>query len=285
MDIHSELARSVQDISAITDPLARIRAAHGLITQMDDATKTLSALRRADTNALTGPGGTMTVNELADVLGLTPRRVAQLRTSPPAPERNFFGSVTDPLIVVIPQKGDVTGAHVVSTGATRAMNGLHDLAADLGLEVADEILRPGDAVNFNRPNFVLVAGPRHNAMIEQIVAADPNFTFHRGERHWTLTDNTANVTYTSPRDHGEHGDICYVGRLPRPDQNGTFLYIGSLHAMGAAGVVHWLQHNLADLFRTVRNRRFSFLVQCAYDPVSEQVTSSERITPIYTPDK
>ena len=36
-------------------------------------------------------------------------------------------------------------------------------------------------------------------------------------------------------DNGEMCDFGYLGRLPRPDGRGTFLYIGGIHAAGTSG--------------------------------------------------
>lgn len=51
--------------------------------------------------------------------------------------------------------------------------------------------------------------------------------------------------------------------------------------MGSGGVIHYLDRALAEVYREVRNRRFSALVRCEFDPGTREVRSSERITPLY----
>ena len=41
-----------------------------------------------------------------------------------------------------------------------------------------------------------------------------------------------------------------MGRLPRPDGKGTFLYLAGLHAPGTLGAASYVVNNLADLGRT-----------------------------------
>lgn len=65
------------------------------------------------------------------------------------------------------------------------------------------------------------------------------------------------------------------------DGKGTFLYIAGIHAIGANGVVHFLENNVAEVYREVRTRRFSTLISCRYDPETLEVLESRRVTPLY----
>ena len=47
--------------------------------------------------------------------------------------------------------------------------------------------------------------------------------------------------FHSPSDKGEPVDYGYIGRLPRPDGRGTFLYLAGIHAMGTLGVTQYLE--------------------------------------------
>ncbi|MFD6372855.1 hypothetical protein ACFWGM_38495, partial [Streptomyces roseolus] len=69
-----------------------------------------------------------------------------------------------------------------------------------------------------------------------------------------------------------------------PDGQGTFLYIAGIHARGSGGVVHWLNHELANVHRELKARRFSTLVQSNFDPETLEIVSSKRITPFYRPE-
>jgi hypothetical protein len=82
-------------------------------------------------------------------------------------------------------------------------------------------------------------------------------------------------------DEGTPSDIGYVARLPRPDARGTFLYMAGIHAIGSSGVIHYLDHHLAEVYREVKTKRFSALVRCEFDPSTRKVSSSTLITPLY----
>ena len=75
-----------------------------------------------------------------------------------------------------------------------------------------------------------------------------------------------------------------MGRLPRIDGRGTFLYFAGIHAPGNSGAMHYLEGHLEELYGEVRTGRFSTIISCRFDPDSRQVTSSERVTPLYRTD-
>ncbi|MGC4806152.1 hypothetical protein [Micromonospora sp. DT233] len=51
--------------------------------------------------------------------------------------------------------------------------------------------------------------------------------------------------------------------------------------MGTLGVVHYLEDHLNELYREVKNRRFSLLVACTYDAAKRVVKKVDPLTPIY----
>ncbi|MGA5505797.1 hypothetical protein [Streptomyces umbrinus] len=73
---------------------------------------------------------------------------------------------------------------------------------------------------------------------------------------------------------GSADDFGHLGRLPRLDGRGTFLYVAGIHAIGANGVVHFLENNRAELYREVRTRRFSTVISCRYAPETLDVLES-----------
>jgi hypothetical protein len=76
----------------------------------------------------------------------------------------------------------------------------------------------------------------------------------------------------------------YLGRLPRIDGRGTFLYFAGIHAPGNAGAAHYLEGHLEELYGEVRTGRFSTIIACRFDPDTHQITNSERVTPLYRTD-
>lgn len=289
MSAHKETFIDVQAIlSAITaapDPIERINRVGIAITEVENLTAELTRQRREDIDTLIAEG--MGQNEIGRRTGLSSARMSQIRRSGPPPERAWFGSKNGMIIVAVAEKREADKAQpgpVVSIDDMQAYDRLRRLAEDLGLKSTYEIVAPPGNVKLNRDGLVLICGPRHSALIEQVLEADDKLGFDRDAHGWHLIDREAGTVYRSPEDSGEPGDIAYLGRLPRPDGKGTFVYIAGIHAAGAAGAVHWLSTELGALYRDVRTRRFSMLVQCRYDPATHEIVASQRITPVYRPE-
>lgn len=128
-------------------------------------------------------------------------------------------------------------------------------------------------------------GPRLSPLVAQILESDTALKFRKDDGGWYLLDQRTDVVHRSPMDRGENACISYLGRFQRPDQQGTFLYMAGIHAVGLQGVIHYLENNLASLYDEARLRRFSLAVRCQFDPESHQVTTSERLTPLYRHDE
>src|SRR5262249_42738982 len=145
----------------------------------------------------------------------------------------------------------------------------------------EEIPPPG-LIDLNRDGLVVICGPRLSPLVAQVLAADQTLVFGHDSDGWFIEDRRTGTVYRSPMDlTGAHSDIGYLGRLRRPDGRGTFTYMAGIHAAGAAGVVDWITGagGLTELWRETRERRFSTLVRCTFDPATRHVTSSERIVP------
>jgi hypothetical protein len=61
-------------------------------------------------------------------------------------------------------------------------------------------------------------------------------------------------------------DYGYIGRLPKPDGNGTFLYLAGIHSQGTLGAAKYVADNLLSMYRLTKTRRFSTVVSCSYNP-------------------
>lgn len=265
-----------------TDPVERIKNVGAALVEIQNLTAELGRLRREEVEELKAAG--MSQNAIARAIGLTSARMSQVMNNAPAPERAFFGVKIEPIIAAVAQKTEGNKAKpgpVVSIDDMQAYDSLRKLVEDLGLTSTYEVVRPPGSIRLNRNGLVVICGPRHSSLIEQVLESDDKLSFKEDADGWHLVDHVQDVTYRSPEDSDEPGDIAYFGRLPRPDGKGHFLYIAGIHAAGAAGVVHYLGNELATLYREVRNRRFSTLIQCSYDPETHTIISSERITPVY----
>ncbi|MER6503940.1 sigma-70 family RNA polymerase sigma factor [Streptomyces sp. NPDC001455] len=280
----------LSQLKELPDPLERAKAAHALAGRTQDYNDEFQAVRNEAINE-TLRVGRMNGAQLAAELGISKGRVSQLAKGAP-PERLFLGS--GKVVVALAEKledgKDKDGRKkaiqgpVIATEDVQTYERLRDLAEDVGLEITFERIPLGGNVRLNRSNLVVICGPRLSPLIEQILEGDPHLRFGNDDEGWFLADRTTGKVYRSPMDQGENADVAYFGRLPRPDGQGTFLYIAGIHARGSGGVVHWLDKELANVHRELKAKRFSTLISSRFDPETLEIVESERLTPFYRPE-
>jgi hypothetical protein len=261
------------------DPGERARRAGELIDEHQAAIGELSRLRREALNELVSLGQTHA--EIAKTLGMTRSRIGQLLSSGPRPERAFLG--VGKLMVVLGAKleaGKEQPGPVVSDGAFAAYERLAQLARTLGLDAEYEIAPPPGMIQLNRTNLIVVCGPRLSPLVAQVLESDPNLGFAKDESGWFIVEKSTGEQFRSPMDSGENQDLAYVGRLPRPDRKGSFLYIAGVHARGAIGAVEYVEANLEELYREVKTRGFSLIVGTRFGD-NNSVESAWRVGPIH----
>lgn len=272
----------MEQVSGIAEPVDRAKAAIDLMATYQGWVLELSRIRREAIEEAQASG--MTQAEIAKRLGVSRGRVGQLASAGPPPERAFFG--TDLVTVSLGGKYEAgktpeQSSEVVTREDIANFEHLRTLLAGMKLEAKYEVVPPTGIINLNRDNHVVVCGPRLSPIVAQVLEGDDNLAFEK-DHAWHLVDRKAGEKYRSPMDEdGSAGDFGYLGRLPRLDGRGTFLYIAGIHSIGANGVVHYLENNLAELYREVRTRRFSTLISCRYDPKTLDVLESRRVTPLY----
>lgn len=273
-------ATEIQPIAELTDPGQRARRASDLIEEHQSAITELSRTRREALDEMLSQG--MSQTQIAELLDMTRSRVGQLLSSGPKPERALLGSGTITIAVGGKYEADKPEpGHVVSTESFAAYEGLATLARGHGFKTEYEVVPPPGMVELNRTNLIVVGSPRILPFVGQVLASDTKLGFANDGNGWYLVDDHSGQTYRSPADNGESVDYAYVGRLPRPDGRGTFLYLAGIHAMGSLGAGKFLQDNIEDLYREVKTRRFSLLVSCEYDPKTREIAKVERLTPLY----
>lgn len=263
------------------DAITRARRAGELVAHHQEIVTELSRLRREALGELVAEGYTQ--GELAKLLRMTRGRIGQLLTSGPKPERALLGSGA--LTVAVGGKWEaqkVNPSAVISTEALAAYQLIADTAASYDLKAEYEVVPPPGMVRLNRPNLVVLSSPRLLPLVGQVLEADTNLGFESGAQGWYLTEQATGKVYRSPSDNGASVDYAYMGRLPRPDGKGTFLYLAGIHAMGTLGAAHYLTSNIEDLYEKVKNKRWSALIECRYDPDTRAIDTTERITPLYT---
>ncbi|MEU5944142.1 sigma-70 region 4 domain-containing protein [Micromonospora sp. NPDC047465] len=266
-------------VAGVADAHERAQAAHGLIDDYQAAIGELSRIRREALEHLLAGG--MTQSQIAELLEVSRSRVSQLLSAGTRPERAFLG--TGRLTVAIGGKQEA-GRHdpgdVLSAESFAAYNALSELARSVGLDASYEVVPPPGFVHLNRPNLIVLTSPRLLPFVGQVMEADPHLRFASDDRGWYLMDGE--TEYRSPRDDGHSADYGYVGRLPRPDGKGSFLYLAGTHAQGTLGAAQFVADNLAQLYKELKNRRFSTIIRCEYDASNpRKVLACERVTPIY----
>lgn len=271
------------DQLAEADALTRARRTSELLGSYQDWVNELSRMRREALEELIAEGQTR--RDLARLLGLTVSRVGQLLTSGPQVERALLG--TGPLIVAIggkPEEGKDPGegSPMVSHEASEAYELIARTARAYGLDVSRETVPSdnGHQLRLSRPDLIVIGSPRILPLMRQVLEADENLGFGEEGGRWHLLDQ-GRVLW-SPRDTGEPRDLAYIGRLPRTDGRGTFLYLAGIHAQGTLGGATWLTENVKEIYDQVKNRRWSVLVECSFDEDSRQITSTSQLTEIYT---
>lgn len=269
------------EVRSIADPVERVLAANRLIDELQSTVGELSEIRRDALRDLLAAGKSQ--KAIADELGMSKSRISQLLSAGTRPERTFLG--TGKLTVAVggkleADKSDPGG--VISQEAFSAYEVLADLARSVGLDATYEVVPPPGIVHLNRPNLIVLTNPRLLPFLSQIMEADPHLRYLADDNGWYLFDRTTGTEYRSPMDQGEAVDYAYIGRLPRPDGAGTFLYLAGTHAPGTLGAAHFVADNITELHREVKNRRFSVLVTCQYAPKDrKKILTTDRLTPLY----
>jgi hypothetical protein len=271
----------VKRVAEITSHADRARAASELLTELQASVTEAARLRRESIAWLREHGYSLAA--IADIIGVSRARIAQLREVGPPPERVFLG--TDRLTVAIPLKTEAaSGRPVVAQEDFAAFNLLADLARDLQLEATAEYIPLGGELDLNRDNLIVICGPRLSPVVRQVLQSDPVLGFDQDEAgRWVLLDHRTGQRYPSPSDlpQPRPADVGYLSRLPRPDGNGSLILLTGIHAVGSHGVIAFLRRELADLYEQVDLQPFSTLVATEYDPGTRQVIRSERIAPLY----
>ena len=273
--------REVREIADLEDPIARVKQASDLVAGLQEIVSEVSRIRREAVTELAAQGHSQVA--LAKMLGVARTRVQQLLTTGPQPERALLGSGA--LTVSIGGKWEAQKANpsaVISAEALAAYQVIFDLASGCNLTATYEVVPPPGMVRLNKDNLIVIGSPRILPIVSQTLEADQYLGFDSGAQGWYLRNYETGAVHRSPSDTGSPSDYAYIGRLPRPDGKGTFLYIAGIHAMGTLGAAHHIANNIESIYGKVKNRRWSALVECRYDPDSRQVEETVFISPIYT---
>lgn len=277
----------IEEVRALNDPADRARRYNDLVNKAQELSSEAARGRREAIEELKKQGKPQ--REIASMLGVSPSRVSRLLSTAPNIERALLGA--GPVTIAVGGKQETGRSNpsiVVSKEANRAYAALRTMCVDYGLGVAQddvEIVPPPGIVQLNRDDLIVLTSPRLLPIVGQTLDADDHLGFTLTDEGWHVIDRDKATMYRSPSDRGEPADYGYLGRLPRPDGRGTFLYIAGIHAMGTLGAVQFLADNIEKIYQEAKTKRWSVLIRCTYDPADRSITTTEAITPIHVVGK
>ncbi|MFF8275082.1 sigma-70 family RNA polymerase sigma factor [Streptomyces lateritius] len=266
------MIEEVRRVAAMQDHALRVKAAVELMTELQAAVVETSRMRKESIAWLRDHGHSMA--DVAKLMGVSRARVAQLRDAGPPPERAFLGTQHAQVLVPMrPGERDYVALEDSSTGQK-----LLALAHHLQLEGDLGYIPTSGEIDLDRDDLIVVCGPKTSPVTAAALQADPRLSYEMLlDGRWALIERDSGKTYTSPSDDPDDpalSDVAYLGRLPRPDGQGTFLLIAGVHAVGSLGVAHFLAENLADLYSRAGTAEFSMVIECDYEQGTKAITAS-----------
>ncbi|MFE3017827.1 sigma-70 family RNA polymerase sigma factor [Streptomyces sp. NPDC059256] len=275
------MSDELRRIMAIDDPYRLLREVTTRLAEAQQEVTELARLRRRVVQDLHAQG--LSYAQIATEAGLSRGRIHQIRHTGPAPEGAFLG--TGPVRIATPlRRDDDRGRTVVAVDDVTSGKGLEDLARSFGFDVVSEHVPVDGGIDLDRDGLVVVCGPRMSQAMWDTYAKDPVLRWERAEDGpWTIVDSRTGKVHRSGQDSHPSGpyDVGYLGRLPRPDGQGSLLAIAGIHTQGSLGVVQLLASDLSALWGQVGERRFSTLVGVEYDPETSEPRSVELLCPLY----
>jgi hypothetical protein len=271
----------VSRIAEMRDPFELLRAATAQLSAAQEQVTELSRLRRRTIQELHERG--MSYAQIAEAAGLSRGRIHQIRHGGPAPEGEFLG--IGRVTIATPLKQEAINARpVVAVEDVTGSQRLGELARGFGIEPTYETVPLGGAIDLNRPNLVVICGPRLSPAVAAVLAQDEAVQFERAsDGPWTLVDRRTGQVYRSGEDEqpATDRDFAYLGRLPRPDGNGSLIVFTGIHPQGSLGVIQLLSTRLAELYAQVGTDNFSAIVGTEFDHDTHEPISVELVTPLY----
>lgn len=282
MDTDDYLKKLLGTVAATDDPLDRASQAHALVSDLAQVSSEASRLRREAIEGLIKSKVPQT--RIADRLNISRARVSQLANSGPSPERALLSHDGGPVTVALGSKEDPRNSpesDMISRDATEAYDTIRDTLGGWGVTCTKEIVPAPGIVDLNRDRLIVLGSPKVLPTVGQIMASDQRLSFGEDKTGRYLIDHHTGTVCRSPQDDGEPADCAYIGRLPRPDGQGSFLYLAGIHAAGTNGAARYLVDNAPELYKTAKDKLFSLLVRCTYESRERSITHVEAVTDTY----
>jgi hypothetical protein len=279
--LDSSLPAEIERLTALEDPYELLQAVTKRMAEAQREVTELARLRRRVIEQLHEQGRSYA--QIAEAAGLSRGRIHQLRHRGPAPEGAFLG--VGGIIIATPLKQEARNARpVVAVEDFTAAQRIADLARTMQLDVEFEQVPLDGDIDLNRPNLIVVCGPRLSDTVAGVLAQDPFIQFERADDGpWSLHDRSTGKHYRSGSDSSppRYWDAAYLGRLPRPDGRGLVMIFTGIHPPGTLGVVHLITTEINSLYEQVDAGQFSTLVGVDYSPDANEPVNVQLLTPLY----
>ncbi|MGW1014541.1 sigma-70 family RNA polymerase sigma factor [Streptomyces termitum] len=270
------MIEEVRRVAAMQDHTLRVKAAAELMGDLQAAVVETSRMRKESIAWLRDHGHSMA--DVAKLMGVSRARVAQLRDVGPPPERAFLG--TEHVRVLVPMRAGEREYVALEDSSTGQK--LLALAHQVQLEGDLGYIPTTGEIDLGHEDLIVVCGPKSSPVTAEALGRDPKLLFETlPDGRWALTERDSGTVHTSPSDDPDSPvpeDIAYLGRLPRPDGQGTFLLIAGIHAVGSLGVAHFLAENITDIYQEAGTKPFSMVIAADYEPGTKAILGSRALS-------
>lgn len=197
----------------------------------------------------------MSYSAVAEAVGLTRGRIAQIKKSAPPEERRFFGF--GPVNLAIPQRlQEGRQFSQVDYGDLQARTKLKEFLESLAFETHQIEITENQTLDF-WGDTVAICGPKNSFMVREILKSDQRIRFVESSTgNWRVEDSDGEEI------SGE-GDLGYIGRIP--NGNNQILIVAGLHVAGSIGAIEYLITHLPKLYEKVSTQNFSMLIDSKMD--------------------
>ncbi|WP_141786872.1 hypothetical protein [Oryzihumus leptocrescens] len=257
-----------------SDPAERARMAGRLIGVYQQRSVELARLRREAIDEAVRDG-TVSYSTLAEELGLSKGRIAQIRKSAPTAERALFG--VGPVEIWIPErKLDGRRLPVVATEDQDAGERVRQLLERLQFTTRLRHIPADDPEWAPQADAVVICGPKTSPTVKQWLDADPIATFVERDGLWRIKIRPEQRDLASPMANDEGRDLAYFSKVT-DDHGHVRIHIAGIHAIGSLAAVDWLDQSAADLWHTMRDRDFTAVISGQHEGLT--ITRTEAVLP------
>jgi hypothetical protein len=253
----------------------------------DDRERAELAFRSA---ILAARAGRFTHAEIGVAADLTPARIGQILQATPPTGRLLLAPDPGPAVFCVIEKVEAErGRPAIAKTTVEAVDKLTALAHRYELETRRETVAVGGlTLDLNRPNLIVLFGPRSSPLVAQGISADPVIKWRPDEHgDWYIIDTETRTEYHSQFDSSTDPDlpwprVCYthLGRIRRPDGAGSWLCLAGAHSPGVIGATEYLCRKIESLWEETGLSLWSVVVQVTTEQ-NGAIADTSLITPLY----